>query len=69
MADDRLYEASQKEYWDYTSTLETAERKGEIKGLQQGVQQGVQQEKKKPFIVCRLWDCLLNKSLKVPTWR
>ena len=39
-------EASQKEYWDYTSTLETAERKGEIKGLQQGVQQGVQQEKK-----------------------
>ena len=46
MADDRLYEASQKEYWDYTSTLETAERKGEIKGLQQGVQQGVRQEKK-----------------------
>ena len=32
-------EASQKEYWDYTSTLETAERKGEIKGIQQGVQQ------------------------------
>ena len=24
----RLYEASQKEYWDYSSTLETAERKG-----------------------------------------
>ena len=45
-AERRLYEASQKEYWDYTSTLETAERKGEIKGLQQGVQQGVQQEKK-----------------------
>jgi len=38
-AERRLYEASQKEYWDYTSTLETAERKGEIKGLQQGVQQ------------------------------
>lgn len=38
-------EASQKEYWDYTSTLETAERKGEIKGIQQGLQQGVQQEK------------------------
>jgi len=45
-AERRQYEASQKEYWDYTSTLETAERKGEIKGLQQGVQQGVQQEKK-----------------------
>ena len=28
----RQYEASQKEYWDYTSTLETAERKGEVKG-------------------------------------
>ena len=27
-AERRLYEASQKEYWDYTSTLETAERKG-----------------------------------------
>ena len=38
-AERRLYEASQKEYWDYTSTLETAERKGEMKGLQQGVQQ------------------------------
>ena len=24
----RQYEASQKDYWDYTSTLETAERKG-----------------------------------------
>ena len=28
----RQYEASQKEYWDYTSTLETAELKGEKKG-------------------------------------
>lgn len=27
-AERRQYEASQKEYWDYTSTLETAERKG-----------------------------------------
>ena len=33
-AERRLYEASQKEYWDYTSTLETAERKGEVKGIQ-----------------------------------
>jgi len=27
----RQYEASLKEYWDYTSTLDTAERKGEKK--------------------------------------
>ena len=27
----RQYEASQKEYWDYTSTLETAERKGVLR--------------------------------------
>ena len=27
-AERRQYEASQKEYWDYSSTLETAERKG-----------------------------------------
>ena len=38
-AERRQYEASQKEYWDYTSTLETAERKGERKGIQQGIQQ------------------------------
>ncbi len=31
-AERRQYEASQKEYWDYTSTLETAELKGEKKG-------------------------------------
>jgi hypothetical protein len=31
-AEHRQYEASQKEYWDYTSTLETAEKKGEVKG-------------------------------------
>ena len=35
-AERRQYEASQKEYWDYTSTLETAERKGEIKGDKKG---------------------------------
>ena len=28
----RLYEASQKEYWDYTSTLETAQHRGEQLG-------------------------------------
>ena len=40
-AERRLYEASQKEYWDYTSTLETAQRKG----LQLGIQHGIQKEK------------------------
>ena len=48
-AERRLYEASQKEYWDYTSTLETAERKGlELgihHGIQKGIQKGIQQEK------------------------
>ena len=32
-AERRQYETSLKEYWDYTSTLETAERKGEKKGM------------------------------------
>jgi predicted transposase/invertase (TIGR01784 family) len=31
-AERRQYETSLKEYWDYTSTLETAEKKGEKKG-------------------------------------
>ena len=42
----RQYEASQKEYWDYTSTLETAELKGEKKGLIKG-------EKKKAIDVAK----------------
>ena len=37
-AERRQYEASQKEYWDYTSTLETAERKGALKGKTEIVQ-------------------------------
>ena len=36
----RLYEASQKEYWDYTSTLETAENKGIAKGRAEGLAEG-----------------------------
>ena len=32
----RQYEASQKEYWDYTSTMDTAYRKGETKGRAEG---------------------------------
>ena len=27
-AERRMYEESRKEYWDYTSTLQTAEKKG-----------------------------------------
>ena len=46
----RLYEASQKEYWDYTSTLETAELKGEKKGEKKGLIKG---EKKKAIDVAQ----------------
>ena len=41
-AERRLYEASQKEYWDYTSTLETAQQKGLELGIQKGIQHGIQ---------------------------
>lgn len=36
----RQYESSLKEYLDYTSTLETAERKGEQKGRAEGLAEG-----------------------------
>ena len=42
-AERRLYEASQKEYWDYTSTLETAQQKGLELGIQKGIQKGIQE--------------------------
>ncbi len=42
-AERRQYEASQKEYWDYTSTLETAELKGERRGREQGREEGLEQ--------------------------
>lgn len=45
-AERRQYEASQKEYWDYTSTLETAERKGEIRGEIKGREEGREEGKK-----------------------
>ena len=32
----RQYEESQKEYWDYTSTLQTAEKKGRAEGRAEG---------------------------------
>ena len=34
------YEESKKEYWDYNSTIETAERKGEAKGRAEGLAEG-----------------------------
>ena len=40
-AERRQYESSLKEYWDYTSTLETAERKGEKKGREEGRAEGL----------------------------
>ena len=36
----RQYEASVKEYWDYTSIMDTAYMKGEKKGLEKGLEQG-----------------------------
>ncbi len=42
-AERRQYEASQKEYWDYTSTLETAELRGRVEGREEGLQEGLEQ--------------------------
>ena len=36
----RQYEESRKEYWDYFSTMETAEKKGRAKGLAEGIEKG-----------------------------
>ena len=43
----RQYESSLKEYWDYTSTLETAERKGEQKGRAEGRAEGLAEGREK----------------------
>jgi len=40
-AERRMYEESRKEYWDYTSTLQTAENKGRAKGLAEGIEKGL----------------------------
>ena len=37
----RRYEASLKEYWDYTSIMDTAYRKGEKKGEEKGMMKGL----------------------------
>ena len=48
-AERQQYEASLKEYWDYTSTMETAFRKGkkegEELGMEKGMEKGRQEEK------------------------
>ena len=36
-----MYEESRKEYWDYTSTLQTAEKKGRAEGLAEGIEKGL----------------------------
>jgi predicted transposase/invertase (TIGR01784 family) len=41
----RQYESSLKEYWDYTSTLDTAYMKGERKGREEGREEGQKKEK------------------------
>ena len=38
----RQYEASQKEYWDYTSTMDTAYMKGEKKGIEIGLEKDLE---------------------------
>ncbi len=38
----RQYEASLKEYWDYTSTMDTAYMKGEKKGIEIGLEKGIE---------------------------
>ena len=50
-AERRQYEVSQKEYWDYTSSLETAERKGEKKGVRKEKEDTVRKMKTKGYSV------------------
>ena len=40
-AERRMYEESRKEYWDYTSTLQTAENKGRAEGRIEGRAEGL----------------------------
>ncbi len=37
-----MYEESRKEYWDYTSTLQTAEKKGFVEGMEKGMEKGIE---------------------------
>ena len=43
----RQYEESRKEYWDYTSTLQTAEKKGHAEGLAEGIEKGLAEGERK----------------------
>ena len=36
----RQYEESRKDYWDYYSTVSTAEKKGHAEGLAEGMEKG-----------------------------
>ena len=42
----RQYEASLKEYWDYTTTMDTAYGKGMKAGIEKGKEEGIKEEKK-----------------------
>jgi len=41
----RQYEASLKEYWDYTSTMDTAYGKGKQEGMEEGMEKGMKEGK------------------------
>lgn len=43
----RQYEESRKEYWDYTSTLQTAEKKGHAEGKAEGLAEGMEKGERK----------------------
>jgi len=46
-AERRQYEESRKEYWDYTSTLQTAEKKGHAEGKAEGLAEGMEKGERK----------------------
>ena len=45
----RQYEESKKEYWDYYSTMKTAEMKGEARGMAKGIAETARKMKAKGF--------------------
>ncbi len=43
----KKHEESRKEYWDYTSTLQTAEKKGHAEGKAEGLAEGMEKGERK----------------------
>ena len=60
------YEESKKEYWDYNSTIETAERKGEAKGRAEGRAEGLAEGEAKGRAEERLKNARNLKANGVP---